>query len=76
MTGWFKELVAEVLQPADATAGFPEGAFHSQGLYGQPCQVAAIGCVAVEWCGAGVSPPAGEWRYGRPAAKALPIIDP
>jgi hypothetical protein len=40
------------------------------------CQFASIGFVAVEWCGAGVSPPAGEWRYGRPAAKALPIIDP
>jgi hypothetical protein len=37
---------------------------------------ASIVFVAVEWSGAGVSPPAGEWRYGRPAAKALRIIDP
>ena len=37
---------------------------------------ASIVFVAVGWCGAGVCPPAGSGATGRPAAKALPIIDP
>jgi hypothetical protein len=37
---------------------------------------ASIVFLAVEWCAAGVSPPAGEWRYWPTRGKALPIIDP
>ena len=36
----------------------------------------AVPSYRVRWTDSPPHPPAGEWRYGRPAAKALPIIDP